>query len=256
MYPHVIRLRGPWEVEPVAPPAGPSSKLIETQSVPAQPTTRMTMPGGWNEGPLGVFAGCVRCRRRFGYPGRIDDHERVWLTFAGVTGKAAASLNGRLLGRRDETGPALEYDVTDILKDRNELALEVDVPPGCSRLWDEVALEVRCTAFLRAVRAKATAAEGLLALDVSGEVVGTAERPLELYVLLDGATVHYAMVNPTPEGRPFHVTIADLRGDQRQPPVETHAGSHVVRVDLVNGAVVWYAVERLVALDADGAPNP
>src|SRR5262245_97069 len=67
MYPHRIRLRGPWECQPLAPD-GP-------------PPRRVTLPCRWADGGLGDFRGPVRFRRRFGYPGRLDAHERVWLTF-------------------------------------------------------------------------------------------------------------------------------------------------------------------------------
>src|SRR5262245_36216308 len=62
MYPHRIRLRGPWEHEPLPDTTG------------------------------------TRHRRRFGYPGQIDATERVWITCEGVTGRATVTLNKHLLG--------------------------------------------------------------------------------------------------------------------------------------------------------------
>ena len=71
MYPHRIRLRGPWDCEPLARLApGASDGALP-------PPGRMTLPCRWAEGGLTDFAGRVRFRRRFGYPGRIDAHERV-----------------------------------------------------------------------------------------------------------------------------------------------------------------------------------
>ena len=209
MYPHRIRLRGPWQVEPMA---------------------------------LGV-----RCRRRFGYPGRIDAYERVWLTFDGVAGSCEVWLNGKFLGHRALPDCTFEFEVQDFLQVRNELVVQMEVPKGQGALWQEVALEVRCTAFLRAVHAVARIEDGTTTLLVTGEVVGTAERPLELYVLVDGATQHYAVVEPTPEGTPFNVTLHDPSIAKRQANLPD--GKHIVRVDLVNGAVLWYAVERLVAIE-------
>lgn len=182
-YPHRIRLRGPWKGEQLA------------------------------EG--------VRRVRRFGYPGRIDADERVWLTFHGVAGRAAVSLNGQPLGAHEGPEP-FEYEVTRLLAMRNELVLEIQ---GGGEAWGEVALEVRRTAFLRGVRATADGGR----VRVSGEVVGSAGRPLELYVLLDGRTVHYATVEPTAGGREFEI-VTDGSGRQ-------------VRVELIDGGSVWYAVE-------------
>src|SRR5262249_18692589 len=157
MYPHRIRLRGPWECEPAA-------------------------------------AGRGRCRRRFGYPGRIDSYERVWLTFTGVKGSAEVWLNGQSLGRGEN---AFAFEVTALLQPRNELLLEVEVAEGGS-LWGEAALEVRCTAYLRDVRVWQEQGR----LHAEGQVVGTAERPLELYLICERSTVAYATTEPTPSGTP------------------------------------------------------
>jgi hypothetical protein len=181
-YPHRIRLRGPW------------------QSAPA--------------------AGGVRRSRRFGYPGRIDADERVWLTFGGAGGRVAVSLNGRALGTH-EGGTSFEHDVTGLLAARNEVVMEVE---GGGAQGD-VALEVRRTAFLRGVQATADGGR----ISVVGWVVGSAGRLLELYVLLDGRTVVYTLVAPSPEGHKFRVVV---EGTGQQ-----------VRVELVDGGSVWYAVE-------------
>ena len=64
-YPHRIRLRGPWECEP-----------LERQPLGDLPAPRrMTLPCRWADGGLPDFTGRVRFRRRFGYPGQIDDWE-------------------------------------------------------------------------------------------------------------------------------------------------------------------------------------
>jgi hypothetical protein len=130
MYPHRIRLRGPWDYEPVSGP----------DALPAP--GRMTMPCRWKDGGLPGFAGTVRFRRHFGYPGRIDDFERVWLTFAGLTGTAHIRLNGQHLGVL--TDKAGEFDFTSLLQKRNILEVEIHGPED-GGLWGEVALEIRCT---------------------------------------------------------------------------------------------------------------
>jgi hypothetical protein len=185
------------------------------------------------EAGLPDFAGRVRFRRRFGYPGRIDTYERVWLTFAGLSGVAEVGLNGTFLGRQEGPGP-FEFEVTRLLQSRNELTVELDAPGGDGGLWGEVALEVRCTAFLRAVRAWVTE-EVRPALHVAGDVVGTAERPLDLYVIRGRATAAYMTVEAAPDGRPFHLVAEGVSG--------VEGG---VRVELVNGATVWYAWEATV----------
>src|SRR6266404_2810562 len=142
MYPHRIRLRGPWEFEPLeraSPPPG--------ESLP--PGGRMIMPARWSEGGLRGLAGRVLFRRRFGYPGRLDSTERVWLTFADMEGAAEVWLNDHLLGQRDGGLDPFEFEVTALLQVRNELKVLVTAPSETGGLWGEVALEIRCTAFLR-----------------------------------------------------------------------------------------------------------
>jgi hypothetical protein len=233
-YPHRIRLRGPWECEPLGAPGGqPRAPL------------RMTMPCRWREGGLGDFAGRVRFTRRFGYPGRIDADERVWLTFAGVEGTAEVRLNGQPLGRHEGAAGPFEHEVTRLLQARNQLVVEVEELTGRGGLWGDVALEIRRTAHLRGVRAWAEPGDAPSALQVVGEVVGTAARPLDLYVLLDGANVAHAMVEAAPEGRPFRLS-AETAGQ----------GAGSVRVELVDAATVWYAVEQSVAPSPPASAPP
>src|SRR5438128_70896 len=156
MYPHRIRLRGPWQCEP------------------------LKRSSGEPDHPLSANVG-TRFRRRFGYPGRIDEYERVWLTFAGIKGSTVAQLNGQLLGRFGETNEPVEFDVTTILKPRNELVVDVERPAGGEGAFGDIALEVRCTAFLRKVRFQWLSDGDSVRLQVNGDAVGTCSRPLELY---------------------------------------------------------------------------
>jgi hypothetical protein len=195
MYPHRIRLRGPWECEPHT-------------------------------------AGRVRCRRRFGYPGRIDDYERVWLTFTGMSGNAEVWLNGTALGSHQG---AFEFEVTSQLKPRNKLIVEVEGTDD-GRPWGDVALEVRCTAYLRDVRVWVEQGK----VHAEGHVVGTAERPLELYMIQDRSTTAYATTEATPGGTPFQLTGEGA----------SQGAPQAVRVELVNVAIVWYLFETTLQSEA------
>ena len=190
----------------------------------------MTLPCRWADGGLLGFAGRVRFRRRFGYPGQIDDWERVWLTFEGASDRATIRLNGADLGAHVGDGP-FEFEVTRLLQPRNELVVDVEGTAERGGLWGETALEVRCTAYLRDVQVWMEAAK----LHAAGQVVGAAERPLDLYVLLDGSTVAYTTATAAPAGAPFHIIA------EKSPPSSGQGGRPVMaQVDLVNGAVVWY----------------
>lgn len=215
MYPHRIRLHGPWLCEPLA----------RAGDGPLPEPMRMKIPCRWSEG-LTDFAGKVRFRRRFGYPGQIDNEERVWLTFAGVEGKALVRLNGQVLGIPATPAAGFEYEVTALLSARNELEVEIEAGPT-GGLRSEVALEIRRTAFLRGVSIHASGGW----LHVEGEVAGSAERPLELYVIVGRSTAIYATIDA---GKHFALSSETL----------TDHGTQSIRVDLVDGATVWYTLER------------
>lgn len=178
----------------------------------------MTLPGRLRDIGLTGVQGTVRLRRRFGYPGRIDADEHVWLTFASVAGTAEVSLNGRRLGRI-ENGSG-EFEATALLKERNILEVEFVAASDQDGLKGEVAMEIRAAAFLREVHMDASGR-------VSGQVVGPSAGPLDLYVLVDKKTAQYTSILPSPTGEPF----------------STRVPTGEVRVELIHGGVVWYAVD-------------
>src|SRR6266850_2517406 len=112
MYPHRIRLRGPWECEPLLRTVCRPNGSVEGSTEGLPSPSPMTIPCRWKEGGLGDFNGRVRFRRSFGFPGKIDPHERLWLTFGGVDKIADISVNGQSLGRHEESGEPFEYEVT------------------------------------------------------------------------------------------------------------------------------------------------
>jgi hypothetical protein len=213
MYPHRIRLRGPWECEPLAGPEQPAD---------GSRPRRVNMPCRLHEIGLDSAGSRTLVRRRFGYPGRIDAHERVWLIFAGVAGKLEVRLNDQDLGRCERS---CEFEITPLLNERNILEITLESTGIDTLVWDEVALEIRCSAFLRNVHARRNDAGELL---VHGEVAGTCERPLDLYLLIDGVNAGYQAIEA---GKSFRFVTQPM--DQ----------SPAIRVELVDAATVWHTVE-------------
>src|SRR5947208_15989449 len=84
------------------------------------PTHTIRLRGAWGVPAAGGGAGHAR---RFGGPRRPDPAERVWLVCARLPGPADVLLNGEPVGAA--AGGRFEADVTDRLRPRNELAVEL-----------------------------------------------------------------------------------------------------------------------------------
>jgi hypothetical protein len=230
VYPHRIRLRTPWECEPLA--------WLPSQSEAALPPSgRTAMPGRWANQGLAGFAGRVRHRRHFGSPANLDADERVWLTFGGIADQADVVLNETCLGRNVRSNA--EFDVTALLMPRNVLTVDVECSTDEGGVWGEVALEVRRKAYMRWIRT-----DGLIygddgVLTIEGEVVGEAPGVLELYVVLGRGSVAYSRVSPCVEGQPFRLVTEALDALRRRAGAE-EGSTATVQVDLVNGGEVWY----------------
>ena len=197
MYPHRIRLRGPWEM-----------------SAEGHARRRVAFPASWSDVGLPDFVGGVTFERRFGYPGRIDSNERVWLIGEGVVGGAEVTLQGERLGLVENGRFA--FEVTRLLRDRNLLKVDVEVIAGHDRLWDDIALEVRATAYLDQI-----VQDGQF---LRGRVAGTCAGPLEVYALANGHTRGYGEVRP---GETFAIALDGAAS----------------RVELIQTSTVWDVVE-------------
>ncbi len=210
MYPHRIRLRGPWECEP----AGLDAR-------------RVFMPCRWADAGLAGFRGSARFTRKFGYPGKADPElEHIWLTCDGCTGCRDVRLNTALLA--NAPGDAFAFDVTSLMAARNQLEIEIHGDTDDAGLWGEIALEIRMDAYLTDMRVERNGST----LSIFGNVVGTAPSPLELYTLLDNRHADYRTIKPTAAGTPFRIDLADGA-----------LTCEIVRVDLVHISSIWYSVE-------------
>ncbi|MFL5244458.1 MAG: hypothetical protein ACJ8FY_20345 [Gemmataceae bacterium] len=240
MYPHRIRLRGPWQCQPLVRVSRLPDGRVANDYSNLPPTARVTVPGPWQEGELAGFTGRVRFLRRFGYPGRIDDNERVWVTVEKVLGASTISLNGLLLAEQPGSFDYREIDVTSLLQRRNELAIEVEDLDGTGGLKGEVALEVRRQAFLQSVSVSQSSPGRLF---VTGEVVGDWAGPLEVYVVWGRRNAGYSLVQSSAEGTRFQIE-AEISPSQQDPRELSDAVPDAVRVELIQGATVWYSVDK------------
>jgi hypothetical protein len=206
-YPHRIRLRGPWQCSREGDESG---------------SWRVTMPCRFKDAGLSGFRGTARFLRKFGYPGRIDTFEHVWLIFEGCIGCVEVHLNGQKLGQIGS------YDVTSLLTERNHLEVWIQGDSDEAGLWGEVALEIRRDAWLTDLQTARTETS----LFVTGKVTGLSTQPLELYTLVGGRHADYRTIQPCPEGQPFRIQLLDVV-----------AAGQTVRVELVHISSIWYVAE-------------
>ena len=126
---HVIRLRGPWEYEPLARvgiDAG-GARRESRESLPAAGRAHLPADWGLTLGP--DFRGRVRYTRPFGLPTNLEPHEEVWLVVEGVDYFGSLAMNDTPLGElTGYLGPPAEFNVTPLLAPRNVLILEVELP--------------------------------------------------------------------------------------------------------------------------------
>lgn len=228
-YPHRIRLRGPWDFRPL------------TRKLPCPAPGRLTFPFSRHDDALRGCTGNVLLHRRFGYPGKIDPDERVWLTLAALPVGSEIRLNELLLGRMP--GEMAEYLVGPHLLPRNSLEIVLDLDTGVSSgdSWGQVALEIRRAAFLRDVHLTRPTEN----LSVRGLLVGETDHPLELYCLTDVEQVHYLQLQPTTQGTPFELPIHPEFFPTR-----------TIRLELVDVSSVWYAIRMPVPDFSAGTVPP
>lgn len=125
---HVIRLRGPWEYEPLGRFVKTASGEWGEETADLPPGGRTKMPADWSA-DLGVgFVGRVRYTRRFNCPTNLGPLERVWLVFDGIDHQAHVALNGQPLGELRGSLGAHRVEITPVLLPQNVLAVDVSLP--------------------------------------------------------------------------------------------------------------------------------
>jgi hypothetical protein len=125
---HTIRLRGPWQLEPVfrCVPRGDGGFDPSTNELPA--AARMHVPADWGTALGGDFLGRVRYVRTFHAPPGLQFDERVWLVVEPQRSTARVVLVEDTLGVVVAGGPAGRFDITHRLLPTNRLEIFVDHP--------------------------------------------------------------------------------------------------------------------------------
>lgn len=207
MYPHQIRLRGPWEAV-----------------VGGRSPIRIQLPAEWDQLTLLPGNEEVNLMRHFGRPRLFDEDEKVFL-ICRYPGTVAAELNGHILRIANRFQHSTEWTVTEQLKPRNVLtvALKVanlDRPP-------EVTLEIRGPVYLQDVTFGHN--------NISGKVMGQFRQNLELHLLRNGR-LETTISGQANQEFAFQLTQeVDADSDDWN--------NHTWSVELVEAANCWFKVE-------------
>ncbi len=125
---HTIRLRGPWQLEPLARfvPLADGSYAAANDNLP--PPDRVTMPADWSSSFGADFLGRVRYHRIFQTPTGLDNGECVFLVVDQQQSSACITLADKLVGFVNPGEGTKRFDITDQLDDHNRLTIVVDHP--------------------------------------------------------------------------------------------------------------------------------
>jgi hypothetical protein len=226
-YPHRIRLRGPWEWDTLTGPAVRGD---------AARRGRVTMPCSLAQAGLSSQTGPVRFSRRFGMPGSLDRNEHVWLCFEPQARQTDVILNEQRLAELVGSG-RFAVECTNVLRQRNQLDVLLQANSDQDGLTGETYLEIRRSAYLQNARVRRLP-DGRMAITV--ELSGKSEHELDLYLLSGRQTLAYRKTSVAGG----HQT-AELISDS---PVAVEASD--LRLELVQGGVVWYQLECDASLES------
>ncbi|MBI3840262.1 MAG: hypothetical protein HY288_20255 [Planctomycetia bacterium] len=134
--PYVIRLRGPWELRPLARYVATGEQQFREETRDLPPGGKVRVPGDWGEILGHDFIGRARYMRRFNCPTNLQPDQRVWLALDGVDPRADVILNGQPIGQALGYRATTRFDITAVLQPHNVLVVEVCMP--IASLDDEV----------------------------------------------------------------------------------------------------------------------
>ena len=125
---HSIRLRGPWQLEPVYRYVRRADGEFEPRTDELPPPARLHMPADWSAAFGPDFLGRVRCVRTFNTPPGLVPEERVWLVVEPQRSTARVMMGDDTLGVVAAEGEPLRVDITHRLDNFNRLEIIVEHP--------------------------------------------------------------------------------------------------------------------------------
>jgi hypothetical protein len=126
--PHTIRLRGPWELRPLARTVLLPDGTTVAEPLPLPDGGSQQIPSDWSASLGADFRGRVRYVRWFHRPTNLTSEDRVVLRVVQVDAWGEVALNESPLGEIAVGQTDWQCDVTGRLLPRNQLCLEVELP--------------------------------------------------------------------------------------------------------------------------------
>lgn len=240
MYPHTIRLRGPWNYELRGEHGAQSGSISMPCVLPAA------------EGQTFSFT------RGFNWLAKIDDDEAVHLYARGAVGRCQFLLNGQAIGEHQGVWGTARWDVTSLLRGRNNLTIESQSPtvdtlgfnpygslgPVSGVVGDVyLSVEHRSIAALGPLTLEAYASEqgGRLTgrLEVTADADFLGPHPLRVGVTLDGEPIFEQELSLSTEKEPAVVAIEgdNLPVQEWLPRRFGRPHLHELKVELRTGGV-------------------
>ena len=142
-FPHVIRLRGPWECE-----------LLSAEGVTVEVPPRQIDLTTQEAALDAIECHVLRLSRSFQRPGRLDANESVWLAIENVLGDVAATLNRIPLGMAPRGERSLEVNISECLAATNRLVVELSIPAAIASPPDMTPSRVLLPRFALEIRRK------------------------------------------------------------------------------------------------------
>jgi hypothetical protein len=145
---HTIRLRGPWQLEPVFRYVRRVDGGFERVTDSLPPAATMQMPADWSAAFGADFLGRVRYVRPFNAPPGLVPEERVWLVVEPQRTVARVIFSEETLGTVAAGDAPGRFDVTHLLNSHNRLEIFVDHPAVAEGQIESDDSTVHCTGGL------------------------------------------------------------------------------------------------------------
>lgn len=125
---HTIRLRGPWQLQPLACTVLLANGTTEREPGLLPSACTVQVPADWSAALGADFRGQALYSRRFGCPTGLQPDDQVSLLVEKIDALAQVTINSKSLGAIRITDGACQWPIKHLLQPRNLLEITVEHP--------------------------------------------------------------------------------------------------------------------------------